>query len=125
MLLRRDNKDEKWIELKEQVRKRDKDCRLAKKLSAKDYLVLQKKAGRLLASLDCAHVFGAGPYPHLIYEKKNIVLLNRYSHRLLDEMKHPVYGTSITSEERREWWIKIVGKERYKCLEEMSRNGNH
>jgi len=120
--LRRSNDDLRWQELKKQIRKRDKSCRLVKKLSARDYLILRKKTGCLWNILDCAHVFGAGSYPFMIYEKKNIVLLNRYSHRLLDEFKHPVYGTPINKEEHTEWWIKIIGKKRYNILEKISKN---
>lgn len=119
--MRRDNKDQKWLDLKEAVHKRDRECRLAKKLSPRDYLLLIKKGGRYAHSYDCAHVFGAGAFPHMIYEKKNVVLLNRYSHRLLDDYRHPVLGTPLTKEEHTAWWVKIVGKIRYEELEKMSR----
>lgn len=122
--MQRDNKDPKWAKLKERVNKRDKTCRLAAKLSAKDYLVLQKKAGRYMFALDCAHVFSVGGFPHMLYEVKNVVLLNRYSHTLLDDYKHPIYGSPLTKEEHTEWWIKIVGKTRYEELEKMSKGLN-
>jgi hypothetical protein len=120
---RRTNKDVKWLALKEEVRKRDKGCRLLRVLSAKDHLFLTREAGRLVEALDCAHVFGAGAFPHMIYNRKNVVLLNRYSHRLLDEYKNPVNGEPLNKEQHTKWWKRIVGEAVYEALEKESKNG--
>ena len=70
-----------------------------------------------MSRCDPAHVFGVGPYPHMCYNQKNVVLLNRYSHECLDSCRDPIRGTPISREERDEWWKKIVGEELYECLE--------
>lgn len=123
MIKRRTNTDPKWVSLKEKIRKRDRGCRFLRVISAKDYLILKKNAGRLMDRLDSAHVFGAGSFPHMIYEERNVILLNRYSHTQLDNCKHPVYGYDINKEERDSWWRKIVGNEIYESLEALSKNG--
>jgi len=119
--MRRDNKDLKWKKVKEAVRKRDKGCRLCKILTVKEMLILKRKAGRLLNFLDCAHIFPVGKYPILVYEKKNIVLMNRFSHHLLDDYKNPLTGDLLTKEEHTEWWIRIIGEKLYSELEILSK----
>ncbi len=109
--MRRDKNDIRWQQVKDEVRSRDKNQdRLLRVLSVKEALVLQRKAPRIqLEKLDAAHIFPVSIYPDLLYDKNNVVLLNRYSHENLDNMKHPVTGGRLTYEERQGWWERIAG----------------
>jgi hypothetical protein len=44
----------------------------------------------------------------LCYDANNIVLLNRWSHSNLDNMKNPISGHSINKEQHRLWWERIL-----------------
>jgi hypothetical protein len=110
------NDDRKWEIIKHQVRNRDQHCVLLKKLSPGAYYELDKRAGSQMWSFDCAHVFPRSTAPHMKFDPDNIVLLNHYSHMNIDYMKHPILGTLLSKEDHTNWWIWIVGKERYNRL---------
>jgi len=74
----------------------------------------------LLNKLDAAHIFGKNAYPKMRYVLDNVVLLNRVSHAWLDAGKSPINGKPIAAEEKRAWWIRIVGKKTYGKLQEMA-----
>jgi len=123
---RRDSSDERWKALKEKVSKRDKRCRLMKILTAQEYLILRKKApAKLLERWDHAHVIGVGSHPHMCYNEKNVVLLNRYSHENLDNCRNPLTGEPITREERDDWWRRIVGDTIFEELLEYARRSEN
>jgi hypothetical protein len=83
----------------------------------KEALLLQKKApSSMLRQLDVAHVFPVGVYPEMMYDTNNCVLLNRYSHTCLDDMKDPITGESISYDERQEWWKRIANGQWVKIL---------
>lgn len=106
---RRDSSDEKWLEVKEVVRERDGGkCRLLKVISAKEALILKKKAGYKINQIDSAHFLPVSERPDLCYEINNICLLNRYSHEMLDSFRNPITGAHISKEETFEWWLRIL-----------------
>lgn len=114
---RRDSSDEKWARTKDRVRKRDKHKdRIFRCLSMKEALLLKKNAGKLVTRLDAAHIFPVSLYPELCYVDVNIVLLNRYSHSMLDDFRDPVTGGSISKEVVYEWWQRIAGEKQWKAL---------
>jgi len=121
MSVRRDSSDEKWQELKARVRKRDQGHdRILRVLSMKEALLLQRLAPRTqLQKLDCAHIHAVGVHPRLCYVDANVVLLNRYSHENLDNMRHPIDGSPITMEENLLWWQRILGDVQWKTLERV------
>lgn len=107
--MRRDSSDKRWIEVKKRVKLRDKDmCRLCCALDAQEFKQLKKNAGMYLYLLDAAHYLAVSDRPDLCYSSANIVLLNHYSHSLLDSFKHPITGVPITKEENLEWWKRIL-----------------
>lgn len=118
--MRRDSSDKAWKQVKEEVQLRDKGvCRLAKALSIQEYVELRREAGGNLGKLDPAHYLSVSDRPDLCYEPNNIVLLNHYSHSLLDDFKHPITGKPINSEEQQQWWLRILktNPAQYKWLE--------
>lgn len=120
---RRDFDDEKWLEVKQIVRKRDKGkCRLLRVISAKDALILKKKAGCLLSRIDAAHFLPVSERPDLCYDPNNICSLNRYSHEMLDSFRNPITGAHISEAEVLEWWIRILStnKQQLKYLLKQS-----
>lgn len=125
--MRRDKNDLKWKEVKLKVTKRDKNkCRFIKTCSIKESMKLEIVAPKpLVTRLDHAHVFPVSLYPHMCYEERNIVLLNRYVHHNLDDCKHPITGESISRDERNTYWERIVGKETYAFLKKMAVGDNH
>jgi hypothetical protein len=106
--LRRDSNDTKWQEVKNKVKNRDKVDRMLKILNPIEYKVLKSNAGYLLNILDPAHYLAVSDRPDLCYKSYNIVLLNRYSHEMLDSFKNPINGESITKEEVQLWWERIL-----------------
>jgi len=116
--LRRDSSDLKWQELKAKVRKRDlgKD-RIMRVLSMKEALILQKNATpSQLQRLDVAHIFPVGAHPEMCYEISNVVLLDRYAHECIDNMKDPITGKIMTMEQNLAWWERICGPEQWRAL---------
>lgn len=57
--------------------------------------------------LDVAHIKPKGSHPELKYDPKNGVIVCRYFHRLLDDLKDPITRESISNEERLDWFKKI------------------
>lgn len=121
--MRRDSSDIQWQHVKEEVRLRDRGAdRLLKVITLKEGLLLQKKAPRaLLLKLDAAHIFPVSIYPDIMYNKDNIITLNRYSHENLDNMRHPITGEPITYEERQSWWEKIAGSQWERILKYLDK----
>lgn len=114
--------DEKWIQIREQVFRRDGyKCVLLKNLTQLEYSILQMNAGKMIKIIDPAHILSRSTHSKLYYNVDNIVTLNRYSHSMLDSFHHPLYGNSISKEEQQEWWIKIIGKNRYDMLVKKSK----
>jgi len=117
-----DTKDEKWVNIRNKVFTRDgNSCRLIEVLNPVEIEELHKRAGKyFLSILDPAHIFSRGAYSKLYYDPDNIVVLNRYSHSLLDNAKHPIFGNPISKDEREMWWIRILGKRHYENLKEKA-----
>lgn len=115
---RRDHNDAEWKETRQKVFQRDQHhCRLLRVCTAQEALMLIKFAGNRMGILDPAHIFAVSIAPHMCYDIDNIVTLNRYSHSLLEECKHPIYGTPITKEDEENWWKRIIGEKLYTKLE--------
>jgi len=119
--LRRDKNDSQWQQLKEKIKARDKhQDRLLRVLTVKEALLLKRKAPRIqLEKLDNCHIFPVSIYPDLMYDPNNVILMNRYSHGNLDNMKHPVTGDPITYEERQEWWSRVAGCQWQKLMNHL------
>jgi len=109
-----------WEDLRQKVRERDGHCRLITVLSAREFLILQKNARAELTHCDPAHVFGKGAFPHMKYLVDNVILLNRYSHTMMDSCCDPINGKMISRETRNLWWERMIGKEAYTNLLEES-----
>ena len=116
---RRSNKDSKWIEVKKSVWRRDRSDKILKILTVKELLLLKKHSDkRLLKILDVSHIFPVSLYPSLTYDLDNLVLLNRWSHNNLDNMRCPLTGEPIDQETREEWWKRLIGSETFVKLQE-------
>ena len=121
--------DEKWVNTCEIVDRRDKrECRLIKTLKASGRLhdldLLYKNAGNFLKRIDHAHILPKSRYAYLYYNVENIILLNRYSHSLLDQYCDPITGKKITTEEHKLWWEFLVSSELLEKLEEIVQERN-
>ena len=115
---RRTSADEQWKEVKDIVRKRDRNtCRLIRIVSIKEMMILKKNSpSHMLKILDPAHILPVGSHPDYCYLTNNVVLLNHYSHSNLDNMKSPLDGKPISREERDSWWKRIAGDNQYREL---------
>ena len=120
---KRGSDDQQWQALKLRVMQRDKGCRLMQILSPQMVMMLMREAGGRVQILDPAHVFGVGPYPHMCYDDDNVVLLNRFSHEMLDTCHDPIAGKLIDKETRDNWWSLIVGEELFQKLEKRAKSG--
>lgn len=114
--------DEQWTEVRKQVFLRDKNqCQFCVTLTKEEYEVIKPNLWGVMKTLDPAHIFSRGAFPHLKYEVSNIVTLSRYIHSCLDNCMDPFTQERIGKEEAKEYWIRIIGEEKYKELEERSR----
>jgi hypothetical protein len=120
-----DNKDyidEKWIKVCKLVDERDNnECQLIKLLHYGDLELLEELAGPLIKIKDHAHVIPRSTAPHMKYDVDNLIILNRFSHSMIDQYRDPIEGKQITKEEHEFYWKFIVGKERYNKLLERSK----
>ena len=116
--------DEEWIALKSQL---VQECALIRALRnanrITDINAIYRNGTFLVRNLDGAHVISRQKAPFMKYDPDNVVMLNRYSHSMLDFMKSPIDGTPITKEEQEGWWKFILGEERWNRLNEKFRNG--
>ena len=95
-------------ELIRQCRDRDQSCVFIKFLGDSPRIrELELKAGPFLTTLDVAHVFGKGAYPWMRRELENVVLLNRYSHSMVDQGKHPIDGTPMDPYAKESFWFGL------------------
>lgn len=106
--MRRDSNDKKWQDVKQRVFKRDTSCRLCKVLTPTEFLILKRNAGSLIRQLDPAHIIPVSQESSIMYQSWNIVGLNHWSHGMLDSFRNPVTGDFITSEEAKNWWLRIL-----------------
>lgn len=109
--------DFSWDNVCEVVTKRDKGkCRLIECLDYDEYQELKKNAGPLKNIIDHAHVIRRTQSLKLKYDSDNIVLLNRFSHSMLDQYRNPLNGKPISKEETVLWWTRIIGLKEYEVL---------
>lgn len=118
--MRRDKNDKQWAKVKSELTKRDGEvCRLVRILSVSDMAMLKRNAGVRLKTLDPAHIFPVSLNTSIMYDVENLVKLNRYSHEMLDGMKHPITGNSITRDEVYKWWKKIAGDDQWYAIQRL------
>lgn len=120
-MARRDSNDAEWKKTKRIVSKRDKGvCRLMMVVSAGEGLLLKRNSQGMLSVLDPAHYLPVSIRPDLCYDPDNIVLLNRYSHNMLDYSRNPITGGFIDSSETKAWWKRILqgNTKQYKALQD-------
>jgi hypothetical protein len=113
-------KDLNWERVRDEVYRRDKTCRLLSILTEESKKRLIDNSCGLHKIIDCAHVFGKGSFIKLKYVPRNVILLNRYSHSMLDQQKDPISGKSITKKEHEEWWRILIGDSLYYELKELA-----
>lgn len=109
-------KDDRWEKTKILVSKRDNNkCQIWEILTQKEQTyILDKYLDDYIyhKDIDHAHIKNKGSYPELKYDPDNVVLVRRLFHSLLDQLKHPVYRTPITSQERENWLIAARDKKK-------------
>ena len=117
--------DDEWIALKSQL---VQECALIRALRQAGRITeiheIYKNGKFLVKSLDGAHVISRQKAPFMKYDPENVVMLNRYSHSMLDFLKSPIDGTSITKEEQDAWWIFILGEDRWNRLQDKFNKGD-
>jgi len=111
------DKVKKEMDFTKMVHERDETCRIWNILTKKEKTyILQNffdEYVELSKQLDVAHIISRSNNPSLIKEESNVVLMSRYFHQLLDEMKHPITGKNITTEERFLWFRSAVKGKRF------------
>jgi hypothetical protein len=101
--------DKEWKEALDIVHKRDKTCTIWKILTIKEreYIINNhfEDYRWLSKTLDGAHIFGRNNVK-LKYNADNVLLINRYFHRLLTDHKDPVTQKGLSKEEVISWYIR-------------------
>jgi len=124
--MRRDKNDKEWALVKKQLDARDGEvCRLSKVISVAEMFSLRKNAGSRLSILDPAHIYPVSLNATIMYELDNLVKLNRFSHEMLDNMKHPISGKPISKDSVYLWWEKIAGKVQWAAIYKLLRESKH
>ena len=65
--------------------------------------------------LDVCHIVPRSQSKNLKYDIDNVIICSRYFHTLLDKLKHPVTQSNISSDERRDWFLRA-----YREMEEQT-----
>lgn len=116
-------RDEEWDRMKASLPNR---CEFMDRLIATgngEYIeLIESLSNGLCKTIDMAHIFSRGGYPHMKYDIDNVVSINRYSHNNLDSMRDPISGDSIDKSVVEGWWRFIVGDERFDRLLKESRH---
>lgn len=116
--------DERWERCKEIVDMRDfHSCRLYNCLSDEEKYSIRGLLKGRMKTIDRAHVFRRSGYRHMRYMTENIYCLYRLFHSRLDSYKDPLTGNPIDDMMVRDWWIRIIGMERYEWLEDVAKRG--
>lgn len=107
--------DPLWTEVREELFQRDNNtCQLWKILSQEERVYILhnhfEDYSQLSKTLDPCHIVPRARSSKLYYDLDNLVLISRYFHSLLDTWKHPVYRTTITDQERIDWFNKAKGE---------------
>lgn len=113
-------RNEEWIEFRNKIIERDKDCLVWNILTATEKIYIIRNFGDQLINvskgiLDVAHIISRSQAPHLIYDETNVFLCGRYFHSLLDQYKDLVTRMPIKNNERIKWINRIMqGNEKWK-----------
>ena len=103
---RRTAMDEKWMQTKREVFKRDGGrCRFEDCLTAAEAYSL---VPGVCETLDPAHVISVSDDVTQTYNPKNVITLRRFIHRRMDAYQNPLNGRSITANEHYWWWWRII-----------------
>lgn len=106
--------DEKWIELKKQIMVRDKaQCRFYSICTPEEKKIIDLHLWGDFKILDGAHYKSRSSSPSMKYDVDNVYLIFRYLHKCLDEAIDPFTQESISKDQVEEYWLKIIGKEKY------------
>lgn len=95
-------------------------CRLLTILTRSEQQTLYENSAGIHKTLDAAHVFGKNAYPWMRFDPRNVMLLNRFSHNMLDTGKSPITGKMISADEHDYWWERIVGHDEWEYLLDQS-----
>jgi hypothetical protein len=103
--------DEKWIEIQNKVKERDKECLIEKSLTEQELQLIKEKYDFIYYSkkgsvLDCCHIIPRSEAPELIYDLTNVFLAKHIYHFMLDESKN--FFTGMFEEGFREKMINRV-----------------
>ena len=101
--------DKDWQEVLDIIHTRDKTCVIWKVLTVKErqYVVTNHfdEYRWLSKTLDGAHVIGRNNKQYK-YNPNNVLLINRYFHRLLTDHKDPITQEYLTKEEVMNWYYR-------------------
>jgi hypothetical protein len=112
------DKKAKWKGVCSEVDKRDKyTCRLWKILTEEEKNQTKSFLNYPFNSIDHAHVLKRSARPDLEYDVDNIICLMRIFHSRLDQLRNPITGKMIEKEDVKNWFIRIIGEEKYQLLE--------
>ena len=100
--------DKQWQDVKEQVRKRDKNmCVLCRLMTSTEYGQFMRSNPAFLGKIECAHIESVGNHVEKTYDPNNIVCLCHTHHQRLDSMQNPITGKPMKRSDHEEWWERI------------------
>jgi len=118
--------NDEWDDLKQQVLDRDgPECQflsmVKRELGLQTYGKIVQRAGvKMINQIDLAHIFPRSTHPELKYDSDNVIFVNRYCHSLLDEFKSPITEERITVEDKTNFFLLMLPKDRIERLEQKT-----
>jgi hypothetical protein len=105
-------KDPLYEKVKKEVDLRDKRCcQFSRCLSIKESYQFIDGSPK---TLDRCHIFSRSSHQKLIYIKNNIISLQRFIHRRMDDYKNPLTNENIDINKHFYWWWRIKNH----CIED-------
>jgi hypothetical protein len=110
--------DKKMQECKVLCMKRaDYKCEIWEVLTAEEKNLVKPRIFKKLKELDPIHVISRSQSKKLYYNPENIIIGQRYFHSLIDSYKDPITLKNMTIQQRSNWFIRVIGKERWNYLQ--------
>lgn len=99
------------------MKRSENKCEIWPILSDCEREIVKERLFEKIMMLDPIHIIGRSN-KNLRWNPENIIIGMRYFHSCIDQYIDPINNKTMTSKERDDWFIRIIGKERFNKLSE-------